>query len=145
MWRITFAFRHIDVKIHPIYNICILYSQETTFLEACLENHTKSNLFMDQVEFEPAQHWTATLLKADGHHSENSGLTRCCDKLIAKLLLIEQSYFQWFIFATHFPYFLVWQRDIQAAHSCEIWRRNSHLSLSVEIVIAWICANEGRG
>ncbi|KAM7506092.1 hypothetical protein LguiB_004996 [Lonicera macranthoides] len=54
----------------------VRFVQETTFLEACLENHTKSNLFMDQVEFEPAQHWTATLLKADGHHSENNGLTR---------------------------------------------------------------------
>ncbi|GAB2298689.1 hypothetical protein Dimus_032761 [Dionaea muscipula] len=46
--------------------------KETTFLEACIENHTKLNLFMDQVEFQPAQHWTATVLKADSHHSENS-------------------------------------------------------------------------
>lgn len=44
--------------------------QETTFLEACIENHTKSNLFMDQVDFEPAQHYSATILKGDGHHSE---------------------------------------------------------------------------
>ncbi|XP_059659214.1 uncharacterized protein LOC132306009 [Cornus florida] len=43
--------------------------KETTFLEACIENHTKSNLYMDQVEFEPAQHWSATILKADDHHS----------------------------------------------------------------------------
>ncbi|KAK3005377.1 hypothetical protein RJ639_016781 [Escallonia herrerae] len=50
--------------------------KETTFLEACLENHTKSNLYMDQVEFEPAQHWSATLLKADDHHSGNDALTR---------------------------------------------------------------------
>ncbi|KAK2967213.1 hypothetical protein RJ640_030130 [Escallonia rubra] len=50
--------------------------KETTFLEACLENHTKSNLYMDQVEFEPAQHWTATLLKADDPHSGNDALTR---------------------------------------------------------------------
>ncbi|KAI8525495.1 hypothetical protein RHMOL_Rhmol13G0234400 [Rhododendron molle] len=49
--------------------------KETTFLEACIENHTKSNLYMDQVDFEPAQHWSATILKADQHHSENS-LTR---------------------------------------------------------------------
>ncbi|KAJ7968536.1 trafficking protein particle complex subunit 13 [Quillaja saponaria] len=46
--------------------------KETTFLEACLENHTKSNLFMDQVDFEPAQHWSATILKADEHHSEKN-------------------------------------------------------------------------
>ncbi|XVF25830.1 hypothetical protein REPUB_Repub13aG0247500 [Reevesia pubescens] len=39
--------------------------KETTYLEACLENHTKSNLYMDQVEFEPAPHWSATILKAD--------------------------------------------------------------------------------
>ncbi|KAL9257535.1 Trafficking protein particle complex subunit 13-like protein [Drosera capensis] len=45
-----------------------------TFLEACIENHTKSNLFMDQVEFQPAQHWTATVLKADIHHTENNAV-----------------------------------------------------------------------
>ncbi|KAK6932541.1 Trafficking protein particle complex subunit 13 [Dillenia turbinata] len=50
--------------------------KETTFLEACIENHTKSNLFMDQVEFEPAQHWTVTTLKADEHSSENNTLSR---------------------------------------------------------------------
>ncbi|KAI6703784.1 hypothetical protein NL676_012920 [Syzygium grande] len=44
--------------------------KETTFLEACIENHTKSNLYMDQVEFEPAQYWGATMLKADEHQSE---------------------------------------------------------------------------
>ncbi len=46
-----------------------ILSQDTTFLEACIENHTKSNLYMDQVEFEPAQNWIATKLKADDHHS----------------------------------------------------------------------------
>ncbi|PSS24650.1 Trafficking protein particle complex subunit like [Actinidia chinensis var. chinensis] len=50
--------------------------KETTFLEACIENHTKSNLYMDQVDFEPAQNWSATILKADDHHSQNSDLTR---------------------------------------------------------------------
>ncbi|KAK6917526.1 Trafficking protein particle complex subunit 13, partial [Dillenia turbinata] len=49
-------------------------TKETTFLEACIENHTKSNLYMDQVEFEAAQHWTATMLKADEHPSENNTL-----------------------------------------------------------------------
>ncbi|KAF8411168.1 hypothetical protein HHK36_003711 [Tetracentron sinense] len=44
--------------------------KENIFLEACIENHTKSNLYMDQVEFEPAQHWTSTILKADEHDSE---------------------------------------------------------------------------
>ncbi|CAB4263481.1 unnamed protein product [Prunus armeniaca] len=34
--------------------------------------HTKSNLFMDQVEFEPAQHWSANILKADEHHSDKN-------------------------------------------------------------------------
>lgn len=48
----------------------------TTFLEACLENHTKSNLYMDQVEFEPAHNWSSTLLKPDDHHSEDNSLTR---------------------------------------------------------------------
>ncbi|KAI5657048.1 hypothetical protein M9H77_25841 [Catharanthus roseus] len=49
--------------------------KDTTFLEACIENHTKSNLYMDQVEFEPAQHWTATILKVDDPLSESNSLT----------------------------------------------------------------------
>ncbi|XP_042520310.1 probable trafficking protein particle complex subunit 13 homolog isoform X2 [Macadamia integrifolia] len=50
--------------------------KESTFLEACIENHTKSNLYMDQVEFEPAQHWSITILKADEHSSEINCRTR---------------------------------------------------------------------
>ncbi|CAL5408770.1 unnamed protein product [Camellia sinensis] len=50
--------------------------KETTFLEACIENHTKSNLYMDQVDFEPAQYWSATILTADDHQSEKSDSTR---------------------------------------------------------------------
>ncbi|PIA25054.1 hypothetical protein AQUCO_13000003v1 [Aquilegia coerulea] len=50
--------------------------KENTFLEACLENHTKTNLYMDQVEFEPAQNWTAKVLKADEHHSLSNSKTR---------------------------------------------------------------------
>ncbi|OMO76477.1 hypothetical protein CCACVL1_15647 [Corchorus capsularis] len=47
--------------------------KETTYLEACIENHTKSTLYMDQVEFEPALHWSATVLKADDYHpADNS-------------------------------------------------------------------------
>jgi hypothetical protein len=49
--------------------------KETTFLEACIENHTKSNLFMDQVDFEPAQHYSALILRGDGHHSEKDSPT----------------------------------------------------------------------
>ncbi|XP_071722133.1 uncharacterized protein [Rutidosis leptorrhynchoides] len=41
--------------------------KDTTFLEACIENHTKSNLYMDQVEFESARHWSATILNVDEH------------------------------------------------------------------------------
>lgn len=44
--------------------------KETTFLEACIENHTKSHLYMDQVQFEPVQPWTATALAADGDKFE---------------------------------------------------------------------------
>ncbi|KAI3829296.1 hypothetical protein L1987_03416 [Smallanthus sonchifolius] len=50
--------------------------KETTYLEACLENNTKSNLYMDQVDFEPASNRSAILLKADSHHSEKSVSTR---------------------------------------------------------------------
>jgi hypothetical protein len=42
--------------------------QDITYLEACIENHKKSNLYMDQVDFEPAQQWKATRLEADEHH-----------------------------------------------------------------------------
>ncbi|XP_057950354.1 uncharacterized protein LOC131145225 isoform X2 [Malania oleifera] len=48
----------------------------TTFLEACIENHTKSNLYMDQVEFEPSQHWSAKILKPDEQHLEKDSLAR---------------------------------------------------------------------
>jgi predicted Zn-dependent protease len=43
--------------------------QDITYLEACIENHTKSNLYMDQVDFEPAPQWRATRLEADEHPS----------------------------------------------------------------------------
>lgn len=49
--------------------------KDLTFLEACIENHTKANLYMDQVEFQPAQHWSATVLTADmglGEKNSNS-------------------------------------------------------------------------
>lgn len=50
--------------------------KDKTFLEACIENHTKSSLYMDQVEFEPSQHWSAKILKADEHHPEKDALAR---------------------------------------------------------------------
>lgn len=50
--------------------------KDTTYLEACIENHTKSNLFMDQVEFEPAQDLSTTVLKADTHISQVNSQTR---------------------------------------------------------------------
>lgn len=31
---------------------------------------------MDQVDFEPAQYYSATILKGDGHHSEKDNTTR---------------------------------------------------------------------
>ena len=45
-------------------------------MEACIENHTKSNLFMDLVDFEPAQHWSATILKGDEQHSDKERSSR---------------------------------------------------------------------
>ncbi|CAH9112056.1 unnamed protein product [Cuscuta europaea] len=50
--------------------------KETTFLEACIENNTKSNLYMDQVDFEPVQNWVATVLRPDDHHLEKNPLVR---------------------------------------------------------------------
>ncbi|KAL6333736.1 hypothetical protein AAG906_028922 [Vitis piasezkii] len=55
--------------------------KDNTFLEACIENHTKTNLYMDQVEFEPSQHWTATVLKAGEGLSDNDSPTREIFKL----------------------------------------------------------------
>lgn len=40
-------------------------------MEASIENHTKSNLYMDQVDFEPAQNWNATVLRGVDHHPES--------------------------------------------------------------------------
>lgn len=39
--------------------------KENTFLEACIENHTKSHLFMDHVRFEPAPPWTVTVIQVE--------------------------------------------------------------------------------
>ncbi|CAI0468628.1 unnamed protein product [Linum tenue] len=50
--------------------------KENTYLEACIENHTKANLYMDQVEFEPAQHWTAKVLKAEEELTGNDTASR---------------------------------------------------------------------
>ncbi|KAK7362862.1 hypothetical protein VNO77_04986 [Canavalia gladiata] len=50
--------------------------KETTFLEACIENHTKANLFMDQVDFEPAQYYSAAILKGDWLHYEKDSPIR---------------------------------------------------------------------
>ncbi|GLT30350.1 hypothetical protein SLA2020_051540 [Shorea laevis] len=50
--------------------------KETTYLEACIENHTKSNLYMDQVDFEPSQHWSSTVLKAKENHLVGNDSTR---------------------------------------------------------------------
>ncbi|CAO2823830.1 unnamed protein product [Amaranthus hypochondriacus] len=46
--------------------------KDLTFLEACIENHTKANLYMDQVEFQPAQNWGAKMLTADMSLSEKN-------------------------------------------------------------------------
>ncbi|KAG9133795.1 hypothetical protein Leryth_018394 [Lithospermum erythrorhizon] len=68
----------VECKYLPRYfkfmvaNPLSVKTKEITLVEACIENHTKSNLFMDQVEFEPAQHWNATILKADNQHLGNN-------------------------------------------------------------------------
>lgn len=54
--------------------------KETTFLEASIENHTKSNLYMDQVDFEPAQNWNATVLRGVDHHPESKQPMRLTDR-----------------------------------------------------------------
>ncbi|KAG6573256.1 Trafficking protein particle complex subunit 13, partial [Cucurbita argyrosperma subsp. sororia] len=50
--------------------------KDSTFLEACIENHTKSNLFMDQVDFEPSPNWNAEIINADKRYSEHKSTTR---------------------------------------------------------------------
>ncbi|XWS19576.1 hypothetical protein CRYUN_Cryun31cG0027400 [Craigia yunnanensis] len=63
--KVLFPFK---IVMFLVYVVQVRTVKETTYLEACLENHTKSNLYMDQVEFEPAPHWHATVLKADELH-----------------------------------------------------------------------------
>eukprot|EP00249_Psilotum_nudum_P015749 c25502_g1_i4 orf=461-1648(-) len=55
--------------------------KNSTFLEACIENHTKLPLFMDEVRFEPAPPWTVTDIEAE--HDMTS-----CDSLSG---LLKQS------------------------------------------------------
>ncbi|CAA0811753.1 Unknown protein, partial [Striga hermonthica] len=57
-----------------VSNSISVRTKDTTFLEACLENHTKSHLYIDQVEFEPAQHWVATVLKATDNSFDHNPL-----------------------------------------------------------------------
>lgn len=56
----------LSLSLSPALSDCcalqVRVVKETTFLEACIENHTKANLFMDQVDFEPAKQWTALRL-----------------------------------------------------------------------------------
>lgn len=75
MPNLTFARERVEIPSLCDGQVPSLY-QDTTFLEACIENHTKTNLYMDQVDFEPAQHWSATLLQADDNYSENDSLAR---------------------------------------------------------------------
>lgn len=42
---------------------------------------------MDQVEFEPTQHWSATILKANEHDSDSNSKTRC-----GKSTILEQDF-----------------------------------------------------
>ncbi|GLT30348.1 hypothetical protein SLA2020_051520, partial [Shorea laevis] len=62
--------------------------KETTYLEACIENHTKSNLYMDQVDFEPSQHWSSTVLKANENHLVGNDPTR---EILKPPILIRSS------------------------------------------------------
>ena len=65
---------------------------------------------MDQVDFEPAQHWSATILQANEHHSHSDSQTRC----VAYLLF--QSFNNWYallnfcnkFFALHFFFLAAW-------------------------------------
>ncbi|ESQ27610.1 hypothetical protein EUTSA_v10018568mg [Eutrema salsugineum] len=65
--------------------------KETTFLEACIENHTKANLFMDQVDFEPAKQWSAVRLQNEDHHSTEVTPTSDIDGLIPNPPVIIRS------------------------------------------------------
>ncbi|XP_010507826.1 PREDICTED: trafficking protein particle complex subunit 13 [Camelina sativa] len=65
--------------------------KETTFLEACIENHTKANLFMDQVDFEPAKQWTAVRLQNEDCHSTEDPPASDLSALIPKSPVIIRS------------------------------------------------------
>ncbi|GLT68418.1 hypothetical protein SLA2020_406510 [Shorea laevis] len=63
--------------------------KETTYLEACIENHTKSNLYMDQVDFEPSQHWSSTVLKANENHLVGNDSTRQVAKFVTLIEIFK--------------------------------------------------------
>lgn len=54
--------------------------KENTFLEACIENHTKAHLFMDQVHFEPALPWTVTVIQAEDDNRSTNPLENALSK-----------------------------------------------------------------
>lgn len=67
----------IKIALPESYRMIVFFlSQDSTFLEACIENHTKSNLFMDQVDFEPSPNWNAEIINADKRYSEHKSTTR---------------------------------------------------------------------
>ncbi|CAH2057603.1 unnamed protein product, partial [Thlaspi arvense] len=80
----------LSVRTKVTY-ICVRAVKETTFLEACIENHTKANLFMDQVDFEPAKQWSAVRLQNEDHHSTEVAPTSNLDELILNPPVIIRS------------------------------------------------------
>ena len=40
--------------------------QDCTFLEACIENNSKTALFLDRVNFEPSPAWQASKVEGEG-------------------------------------------------------------------------------
>ncbi|KAJ7548624.1 hypothetical protein O6H91_07G019900 [Diphasiastrum complanatum] len=48
-------------------------TKDITYLEACIENQTKSQLFMDHVRFDPTPPWTVAVLGVDNDANESTG------------------------------------------------------------------------
>lgn len=73
---------------------------------------------MDQVEFEPTPHWSATMLKADEHHTESNSQTKWVACYIFKsetfttehmtclFLFCSTLFFIWLFFCFYFLYYI---------------------------------------
>lgn len=85
----------INPKVIAI-NFQNYFLQDTTYLEACIENSTKSLLFLDHVRFDPQPPMTVSVLEVESNENDESeGPLRCssCPLFTFKLVLYSSDTF----------------------------------------------------